>query len=216
VDPERHHWLPQGLGHPKEAKLGETPNLLSAEYREALTDWWLAVRPRANTPNWDLASTATVNGREGLVLVEAKAHTKELDTAGKLLGPSASKNSVKNHQRITACIREANDALNGICPAWNLTTTSHYQLANRFAWSWKIVSLGIPVVLVYLGFLEANEMVDVGAPLEDADAWEKLVRHHGQGIVPDVAWDEPMLVGDVPLHACIRPLSQPIPRNTNA
>jgi len=210
VDPERHHWLPQGLCYPKEAKLGETPDLLIPEHREALTDWWLAVRSRANTPNWGLASTATVNGREGLVLVEAKAHTKELKPDGKSLDASSSENSLQNHQRITACIREANDALNGICPGWNLTTTSHYQLANRFAWSWKIALLGIPVVLVYLGFLEANEMVDVGAPLEDADAWEKLVRHHGQGIVPDVAWDEPMLVGDVPLHACIRSFHQPL------
>ena len=208
VDPDRHHWLPRGRTNPAEAKLGETPDLLTPELREALTDWWLAVRPRANTPNWDLASTATVNGREGLVLVEAKAHMAELKPDGKPLKSSPSENSLKNHRRITACIQEANDAMNGICPGWNLTATTHYQLANRFAWSWKVASLGVPVVLVYLGFLEADEMVDVGGPLGSPDAWEELVRHHGHGIVPDCVWHQPLMIGDVPLHACIRSFHQ--------
>jgi hypothetical protein len=72
IDPNRHRWMPRGIAHPKEAKLGDALSFLSDEQREAVTGWWLAVRKRANTPNWDMASTATIDGTEGLVLVEAK------------------------------------------------------------------------------------------------------------------------------------------------
>jgi len=41
---------------------------------------------------------------------------------------------------------------------WQLSRDSLYQLANRFAWAWKIASLGVPVALVYLGFIAADQM----------------------------------------------------------
>ena len=28
-------------------------------------------------------------------------------------------------------------------------------MSNRFAWAWKLADLGVPVVLVYLGFFRA-------------------------------------------------------------
>src|SRR5258708_130679 len=72
VDHNEHYWMPRGFLAPREARLGEAVNLLSTENRELVSDWWLAVRHRnANTPNWDLASTARIDGREGLLLVEA-------------------------------------------------------------------------------------------------------------------------------------------------
>lgn len=73
-------WQPRGLLEGDEARLGEAAAFLSAEHREALTGWWLAVRERANTPNWDIVSTCQIDGRQGLVLVEAKAHRGELST----------------------------------------------------------------------------------------------------------------------------------------
>jgi hypothetical protein len=60
---------------------GEVSAFLNPEQREALTTWWLAVRERANTPNWDIVSTCQMVGRQGLVLVEAKAHAGELHRA---------------------------------------------------------------------------------------------------------------------------------------
>jgi hypothetical protein len=102
--------------------------------------------------------------------------------------------------------RKPSTALNALHPGWHLSTVSHYQLANRFAWSWKLASLGVPVVLVYLGFLQAAEMADLGAPFADADAWTQMVRQHSQGSVPEHIWDTPLLVGDVPMYACIRSL----------
>lgn len=127
IDPTRHAWMPRGVAAPAEGKLGEAPTLLPAKHRELLTGWWLAVRERANTPNWDIAATATIEGREGLVLVEAKAHTRELKKDGQGAG------NEHNRKRIRAATLEASDGLNEISPGWALACDSHYQLANRFA-----------------------------------------------------------------------------------
>jgi hypothetical protein len=103
--------MPRGSAEPNEAKLGEALAFLSDGHREAITAWWLAVRKRANTPNWDIASTATINGKEGLLLVEAKAHAAEIKMEGK-----AAKGRAENHAQIEAAIREASAALNRVLP----------------------------------------------------------------------------------------------------
>ena len=116
------------------------------------------MRERANTPNWDIVSTCQVDGRQGLVVVEAKAHRGELHRDGKDPGNS------ENDKCISAAVAAANDALGGAAAGWSLCTDTHYQLCNRFAWAWKVASLGVPVVLVYLGFLDADEMGDGALP----------------------------------------------------
>ena len=60
IEAEQHVWMPRGFEAPSEARLGEAEGLLDPERREIVTDWWLAVRQHANTPNWDIASTATM------------------------------------------------------------------------------------------------------------------------------------------------------------
>jgi hypothetical protein len=178
---------------------------LSSEQREAVTAWWLAVRGHPNTPNWDIASTATINGIKGLLLVEAKAHGAELRSDGK-----ANEGRQENHARIQAACRDASAALNGVRPGWALSTERNYQLCNRFAWAWKLASLGIPVVLIYLGFLRAEEMRDLGLPFVDGDQWERLVRDHSKGVVPADVWDSPTLVNGTPVYAKICSLEVPL------
>ena len=72
-----------------EAQFGNPrkPNsLVQPEIHRKLTDWWLSVQQGSmTTPNWDIASTCTVQGKPGLLLVEAKAHANELDLKGKRL-----------------------------------------------------------------------------------------------------------------------------------
>lgn len=82
VRPGHDRWLPQGFAARGEARLGESAVLLSGPQRAVLTRWWLAVPGRGNTPNWDIAATALVGQRAGLVLVEANAHVAELKPAG--------------------------------------------------------------------------------------------------------------------------------------
>ena len=200
VDDTRHHWKPGGLLDPEEAKLGDCEALLTAEIREELTSWWLKSRRMANTPNWDMVSTCTVDGVEGLVLIEAKAHDAEARREGKKPG------NIENDQQIDAAIAEASAAFNETGEGWALTRDSHYQLCNRFAWSWKIASLGIPVILVYLGFLNADEMEKVGRPFATAAAWRDHVLSHASGLVPSDAWDKRLEVGHTPMWALIRSL----------
>jgi hypothetical protein len=223
IDPDRHFWMPRGIAEPKEAKLGEALSFLSDEHRKTVTGWWLAVRKHANTPNWDIVSTATIDGNEGLVLVEAKAHTAEIKADGKSArrrlaeassvggGPD---NFARNHEHIAGACREASDALDRVLPGWALSIESHYQLCNRFAWSWKIASLGVPVVLIYLGFLHAEEMRDQGLPLDSAEIWERLVRDHSQGIVPRSVWDHVISIQGTPVRAVIRSMEFDLPGAT--
>jgi len=187
-------YMPGGLLSPDEAKLGDAVGFLLGTHRAQLTKWWLAVPERANTPNWDLVSTCTVGDQPGLVLVEAKAHRAELHEGGKPAG------NPQNDERIRLAIDEAATQL-GRDDGWNLSARRNYQLSNRFAWAWKLASLGVPVVLVYLGFLDADEMP---APLKSADHWQRCVLDHAEGIVPQGAWEQPIPVGSASIIPLIR------------
>ena len=69
--------MPEGFCRAEEAQMDKAWRLLSPlQDRNSLRDWWLAVPGgNAQTPIWDIASTCTVDGRKGFLLVEAKAHT---------------------------------------------------------------------------------------------------------------------------------------------
>ena len=155
------HWMPEGFCDTQEAQLDKACKLLpKQEERDKLSNWWLAVPGNANTPNWDIASTCTVDGNKGLLLVEAKAHAQELnkEVKGKDLSVPATRDSKRNHMRIGAAIQDANSALNkGTRLQWRLSRDHCYQMSNRFAWSYKLAELGYPVILVYLGFLSTRQ-----------------------------------------------------------
>jgi hypothetical protein len=199
------HWMPQGFDDVKEAQLHRAPRLLKVNpYGEALKSWWLAVAgPNVVTPNWDIASTCAINGKRGLLLVEAKAHHEEL----KLNDRGGARNK-KNLERIGEAVRAANDGLNIIQEGWNLSHKSHYQLCNRFAWSWKLATFGIPVVLVYLGFLNADEMRN---PFTDEQSWENAVRDYAGDFVPDGVWGSKLMVDDIPIYPLIRSMEIILP-----
>lgn len=194
-------YFPKGKDLPREARLGETKGLLPDEDRKVVSKWWLAVsqhgRWRANTPNWDIASTCTIDSRRGVILVEAKAHHSEFGSG---------KNQIKdldNQRSISAAIADANRAMSHISPEWNLAADSHYQLCNRFAWGWKLASLGVPVVLVYLGFLNVTDMSRYRV-FNTAEEWKDAVYKHAEGIVPRDAWGKELHINGTPLIPLIR------------
>lgn len=194
-------WMPKGLLEPEEAKLGECPKFLTPALRETLTSWWLQVRRNANTPNWDLVSTCTIEGRPGLVIVEAKAHNTEAKPEGKI----AKDAHPGNHEQIGSAIAEANEGLNKILPGFALSRDSHYQLCNRFAWAWKLATLGVPTVLVYLGFLDADEMTkSTQRSFSSAADWDHYIREHSQSLVPSAAWGQRLQTPAAPMWAVIR------------
>ena len=153
-------WMPDGFVQTDEAELHKAGRLIpDDDVRSRLGDWWFAVRRgQQKAPSFDIASTCTVAGRYGLLLVEAKAHDRELrkEEVGKPLRPPITPNGCRNHARIGACMAEASLALAGETGVpWGLSRDWNYQMSNRFAWSWKLAELGFPVVLVYLGLLHA-------------------------------------------------------------
>lgn len=205
-------WRPCGKGSVEEAQLHKS-DILPRVIRNELKNWWLAIsKNTTTTPNWDIASTCTIEGDPALLLVEAKAHNKELDGSGKILSGSQRKNpnSRKNYERIREAIEEANEGLKSATSgSWSLSSCSHYQLSNRFAWAWKLASLGKPVILLYLGFLKANEMTDRGASFSDGEDWERHLRNHCRGVVDSTFWGKNISIKGVPLIPLIRAKNQP-------
>jgi hypothetical protein len=199
-------WMPLGYQDPKEARLESfgpavLPDLINWKI---LSDWWLVHKRGANTPNWDLASTCQIDGQKGLVLVEAKANASELKDDGKVLDPSASENSKENHTKISHAIREANEALNQIIPGVSISRDSHYQLSNRIAYSWKLASLGIPSVLLYLGFCGDQGITDVGEPIKDLGHWKQLINQHTIGVLPEGFFEREIKCGPATFQLIIR------------
>lgn len=143
--------------------------------------WW--VNGRGTRPTWDLLCHVLVSDRPGLLLVEAKAHEGELDWAGKRLSPTAKVASKDNHARIAGCIKESATALNRLFDGvFDLNVGSHYQLANRVAYAWKLADLGLSVVLLYLGFT-GDTYFDSDYIRDDAH-WQRVVGGYMQGVLP--------------------------------
>ena len=212
-------WMPYGkpvqkdggwdIEPSREAILSKPNCLVPPPIQQQLRDWWLAVPRRANAPNWDIASTCTIRGEHGLLLVEAKAHVNELSSAGKPSPDASSSNSLRNHDRIGKAIHEATEGLgNATGTQWGLCRGHHYQLSNRFAWSWKLATLEIPVVLVYLGFLNAREMAYEGPLLRTKTHWTGAVKAHGRDVVDEACWGEWVKIDDVPFIPLIRGIDQ--------
>lgn len=198
-------WMPKGHLHDKEARLDiHGPDLLDNGWWQRLRNWWLIHNGRANTPNWDLVATCSVEGNKGLVLVEAKAHVSELKNEGKKLKSNSSARSHENHKRIGEAIKEASDALNRVIPDVSLSRDSHYQIANRVAFAWKLASMGLNVVLVYLGFTGDRDIGDIGEPLRDDAHWQSVFAAHAQGVLPANFVDREIDCGVASMHMFVR------------
>jgi hypothetical protein len=178
--------MPMGHSAPREARL-ETfgPLCMPHAAWPDLSAWWLRHQRGANTPNWDIAASGRVEGQMGLLLAEGKAHLRELSAAGKPLGTTASRNSHDNHRQIGQAIAEARSALSIRFGRLSIDRDSYYQVSNRIAFAWKLASLGVPVILMYLGFTGDDHIADVGGPFRDDAHWHMTVKSHFAAIGAD-------------------------------
>lgn len=199
-------WMPSGYDAPDEARLESYgPRHLPKSIKwSALEDWWLVYKPHANTPNWDLIAVCDFGGVRGLALVEAKANVPELKSEGKPLSDDASNHSRANHERIGHAIEEARCGLSKLVPGVAITRDSHYQLANRLAFAWKLASMGLPVVLVYLGFLYDTGITDVGPPFHSDEHWLDIFWQHATSVVSDQLFEARHMVNGTPLWMLLR------------
>ena len=78
-------------------------------------------------------------------------------------------------------------------------------MSNRFAWAWKLTDLGVPVVMIYLGFLNADEMGGRGSnPIVDHATWEAMVKTHSRALCPTEVWGRQWPLKGMPLIPLIR------------
>jgi hypothetical protein len=208
-------WLPIGYRCPDEPVLDEygpavLPNLIDWA---ALKAWWLRHPRGANTPNWDMALACEIEAKPGLILIEAKAHAAELKVDGKAPIQPNSINSAENDRQIRAAIAEAAEEFGVLGYACRLSADSHYQLANRLAFTWKLASLGLPTILIYLGFLGDTGLAGPYRPLSSPDHWRAVLTEHARQISADCLLDTHFLVGTTPAWVVIRsrPVLEPSP-----
>ncbi len=203
-------WMPEGFEHVEEAELHKATKLLGPAEREEIKRWWFAVSRGSQTaPSFDIAGTCTVNGanRKGIFLVEAKAHFEEVqkEFEGKRLGANPTEGQLRNHQNIGNIMADTNSALaaqTGL--PWRLSHTNCYQISNRFASAYKLTTLGVPVILVYLGFLNADEMEDRGSPFRSKTEWLSAVIAYSSEVMPHDVWEKPMRLNGQPFIPCVR------------
>lgn len=212
-------WMPQGFIQTDEAELHKAIRLLGQEHCALMRHWWFAIFKGGlqTGPSFDIASTCTVTvGNErksGILLVEAKAYDNELikEEKGKPLSANASAGEQVNHDRIGEVIGNANEQFAQATGLhWALSRDSHYQMSNRFASACKLTELGYPVILVYLAFLNANEMRDLGKPLGTSTEWQALVIAHSAPVLPESVWDRPWTLRGQPFIPLIRELDWPL------
>lgn len=181
-------WMPRGHRCPHEARL-ETfgPRVFPNHTAwEELTQWWLHHRRGANTPNWDIAFRADVDGTPGLVLVEAKANVSELVKSGcKKPGERIpSVRSQENDTHIRSAIEGVRQGLSKSFPGITIGCDKHYQLSNRIAFAWKLADLGVPTVLLYLGFIGDTGIEDAGPMFTDDVHWQNMFAAHLAEVCP--------------------------------
>ncbi len=207
--------MPRGRANPIEARLESFGPKVLDDRRiwDGIKRWWLA--HGGNTPNWDLAAGCSIEGRRGLLLVEAKANVPELSAAGKrLVGRRArgnreqakppSERAKRNDARIRAAITQASEALVALDLCNPFTADSHYQLANRVAFAWKLGSLGVPVALVYLGFCGDHGIARVGDPFATDDHWSSVCRPYMSRCFPMAGSERRFAILDTPVWVAIR------------
>jgi hypothetical protein len=145
-----------------------------------------------------------VEGQPGVILIEAKANRPELSEAGMRLDHRPSQHSLENRERIGQAISEARVALCDTLPGICIDRDRHYQMSNRLAFAWKLASVGVPVVLLYIGFVGDHGIADVGQPFESSEEWDRIFRSHLTAVCPASILDGPVRTHKAPFWVLSR------------
>lgn len=200
-------WAPRGPDAPAEIRIDEATGFLkSPDHKTELRNWWTGEVVGARTPTWDIASSCTVNGVKGILLIETKAHIGEL-------------NSDHSGSREKPILYQIKKGFSDATDAWNdalhdyaddrgfklshnvkLSTASHFQLSTHFAFAWKLADMGVPVILVYLGFLNVTELENENRLIfKNSAMWNKCVFEKTNKPLPEEIWDATFKFNGTPL-----------------
>mgnify|MGYP001224397025 CR=1 FL=1 len=207
IDDSGFLYYPKGLNEANEYRFSMSDGLIDESKRKNLIKWWLGIDCETDkqTPNWDFVCTARIDGIDGLILVEAKAHRDEL------YKKDPCKAGQESRTVISTAIQLAQAGLRKDHPDIRFDMDYSYQISNRLAWGWKLASLEIPVILIYLGCLECAEM-DHGSYriLRKSEDWKRLVMNYpgkkrggSWATIPAKIWNSCIRVNDTPLFPII-------------
>jgi hypothetical protein len=86
-------------------------------------------------------------------------------------------------------------------------------MSNRFAWAWKLTEIGMPVILLYLGFVGCEEMRDgkKQRPIAGKEDWEEMLRVHSRPLFPFEVWNREWRIMGQSFIPLIRTANQPLP-----
>jgi hypothetical protein len=119
-----------------------------------------------------------------------------LKQRGKERSDVSVKKTKENHEQIANAIAQASTELCKLGAANAFSICSHYQLANRLAFAWKLASLGFPVALLYLGFYGDKGLKDSFVTPQD---WEKTFEADTSKVLRLQAGKPHVLIGKVPI-----------------
>jgi len=210
-------WRPDGEKDSKEYNLVKFFSQYCKNYKNfdaiKFNKWWVG---KGTNPTFDFISTCLINNKEGIVLVEAKAHIGEMEACGKLIiddkikyTPKEFKDLIRkkikkneiddkyynsivkkiiNHDKIGYAIAEARGALSNYLPEIKINRDNHYQLSNRIASAWKLAQCGVPTVLLYLGFT-GDDHWKKDDRIKNDEHWENQMRKYLNSIGADKLLD---------------------------
>ena len=161
-------------------------------------DWWLGSRTRSYTTHkWDLISTCKIDDKKGILLVESKAHWDEIKTEGKIYKQNYSQAERHYHKKICNAIDDSNYVLSELKPGVSVSPGTCYQLSSHIAHAYFLAQQGIPVVLLYLGCINASyKLKKLGLkPFRTNDEWQNCFHNAAKLIGADLLLDEKLTIG---------------------
>jgi hypothetical protein len=126
---------------------------------------------------------------------------------GKPLSPNASWRSRENDARIRGAIGEARIALGDSLAGVGISADAYYQLSNRIAVVWWLGRSGVPVILMYLGFLNDDR---VGTGVVDDDEWRRHFSAHCERVLPLIAIGSMATAGESRFRLVVHSRSVPM------
>ena len=172
-------WMPRGKpiktgkGWDKEpvaeARLDRSAEFVAPEVRRKLRDWWLEIVRGANTPNWDLATTCTI-GKRRAAPGGSQGPFERVVKRGQAGAPHGERmekpRADRPGNRAGECrSRARHGATLGAIEGQPLSARQSVRVVLEAG-----TARGA-VVLLYLGFLNAEDMEQDGAPFRSVGDW---------------------------------------------
>ena len=85
---------------------------------------------------------------------------------------------LRHHDKIGDAVSEARGAISNFCSDVKISRDYHYQLSNRIAYTWKLASLGIPTILLYLGFTNDPAWKAKQDHFESKQQWNEALQNY--------------------------------------